>query len=99
MNCILFDLTQRPCSARSLCIFSVLTEVAGKFIIYFKWEILFVVLCVNTFYVSLYHPEDECSRSENCTETSGSKSSCMFFVNEKNAVSCGFKLSVNARML
>lgn len=71
-----------------MCIFSVLPELAGKFIICFKWEILFVVL--NAFSVSLYYPKYKCSRTENCKETSGSKSSCMFFVTEKNAFSFVF---------
>lgn len=88
INCIFFDLTQRLCSARRVCIFNdVLPELAERFTIYFKWERLFVVLCVNAFLVSLYHPEDEYSRSENCKETSGN---CMFFVTEKNAFSYGF---------
>lgn len=50
--------------------------------------ILFVVL--NVFSASLCHPEDKCSRVENCKGTSGSKDSCMFFVTEKNAFSFGF---------
>lgn len=71
-----------------MCIFSVLPEIAGNFIIYFQWGILFVVL--NVFSAGLYHPEDKCSRVENCKGTYRSKDSCMFFVTEKNAFSFGF---------